>query len=125
VVVASRAGERELPLLELYRRPTDGDRSLLTLGPGELVSAVRLPAPPAASAYERAGERKAFSFPLVAVAAARGADGAVRMVAAGVANVPRALDPEHPLRGLDANPQTGWKRTLLETLARRAREAVA
>jgi CO/xanthine dehydrogenase FAD-binding subunit len=124
VTVASRDGERELPLLELYRRPTEDDRSLLTLAPGELVTAVRLPAPPAASAYERAGERQAFSFPLVSVAAARAAGG-LRMVAAGVANVPRALDPEDPLRGLGANPQTAWKRTLLETLARRAREAVA
>ena len=46
---ARRSGERELPLLDLYRRPTADDRSLLTLAPGELVTAVRLPAPPDAS----------------------------------------------------------------------------
>ena len=74
VVLRSRDGAREVPLLELYRRPTDDDRSLLTLAPGELVTAVRLPAPPDASAYERAGERQAFSFPLVSVAAARRGD---------------------------------------------------
>jgi CO/xanthine dehydrogenase FAD-binding subunit len=125
-VRVQRAGgeARELALLELYRRPTEDDRSLVVLAPGELVVEVRLPAPPAASAYERAGERQAFSFPLVSVAAARHADG-IRLVAAGVANVPRALDPDDPLRGLEGNPQTGWKRHLLATLAARAQEAVA
>ena len=80
---------------------------------------MHLPEPPAASAYERLGERAAFSFPLVSVAAARrGAD--VRLVAAGVANVPRELDPEDPLAGLAGNPQTTWKLRALETLAGRA-----
>ncbi|MDH4345658.1 MAG: FAD binding domain-containing protein, partial [Thermoleophilia bacterium] len=115
VVVRSAAGERELPLLELYRRPTADSRALLTLAPGELVTAVRLPAPPDASAYQRAGERQAFSFPLVAVAAAR-RGGEVRLAAAGVANIPRELDPADPLSGLPGHPQTGWKRDLLAAL---------
>ena len=71
VVVRSPDGEREMPLLELYRRPTDDNRSLVTLAAGEIVVAVRLPAPPEASVYLRTGERQAFSFPLVSVAAAR------------------------------------------------------
>ncbi len=124
VVVRSTAGERELALLDLYRRPTTADRSLLALAAGELVTAVRLPAPPDASAYERAGERQAFSFPLVSVAAARHGD-STRLVAAGVANVPRALDPADPLAGLPGDPQTGWKRDLLAALVERALAAVA
>lgn len=124
VEVRSAAGARELPLLELYRRPTADDRSLLTLAPGELVVAVRLQSPPDASAYERLGERAAFSFPLVSVAAARRA-GDVRLVAAAVANVPRELDPADPLAGLPGNPQTGWKRTALATLVERAVAAVS
>ena len=123
VEVRARDGGRELPLLELYRRPTEDDRSLLALGRGELVTAVRLPSPPDASAYERVGERAAFSFPLVSVAAAR-RDGEVRVVASGVANVPRELDPEDPLDGLPGNPQTVWKRTLLATLVERALDRV-
>ena len=123
VEIRSATGARELPLLELYRRPTEGDRSLLTLTPGELVVAVVLPAPPDASTYLRTGERRAFSFPLVSVAAARhGA--AVRLVAAGVANVPRALDPADPLAGLPGNPQSAWKRSVLSTLAERAATAI-
>jgi xanthine dehydrogenase YagS FAD-binding subunit len=119
VGIRSSSGSRELPLLELYRLPTADNRSLLTLDPTELVVSVRLPEPPAASAYERLGERATFSFPLVSVAAARrGAE--VRLVAAGVANVPRELDPADPLAGLPGNPQTTWKLRALETLAGRA-----
>jgi xanthine dehydrogenase YagS FAD-binding subunit len=123
VELRSTTGRRELPLLELYRRPTADDRSLLTLAPGELVTAVRLPAPPDASAYERLGERAAFSFPLVSVAAARrGTE--TTLVASGVANIPVALDPADPLADLPGNPQTGWKRRALETLAERALAAL-
>ena len=124
VELRGREGARELPLLELYRRPTEDDRSLLVLRPGELVVGVRLPPPPDASAYERLGERAAFSFPLVSVASAR-RGGEVRLVAAGVANVPRELDPADPLAGLPGNPQSAWKRTALVTLAERSLAAVA
>jgi len=122
--IRSAAGAREVPLLELYRRPTEDNRSLLTLGPGELVVGVALPAAPDASAYERLGERAAFSFPLVSVAAARrGTE--TRLVASGVANVPRELDPADPLAGLPGNPQTRWKLRALETLVERAAAALA
>ena len=119
VVIGSGAGERELPLLELYRRPTEDDRSLVALAPGELVTAVRLPPPPDSSVYLRAGERQAFSFPLVAVAAARRGED-VRLVAAGIANTPRELDPAEPLAGLPGHPQSAWKRQVLAALVERA-----
>ncbi len=124
VLVRSLDSERELPLLELYRRPTDDNRSLVVLEPGELVVAVRLPAPPDASVYLRTGERQAFSFPLVSLAAAR-RGGELSLVAAGVANIPRALDPADPLAGLPGHPQSAWKRTVLATLVERAAAAVA
>ena len=124
VIVRSAAGERELDLLELYRIPTEDNRSLLTLAHGGIVSAVRLPAPPAASVYLRLGEREAFSFPLVSVAAAR-RDGQVHAFASGVANIPVRLDPADPLAELPGNPQTMWKRTVLATLVERAVAALA
>jgi 4-hydroxybenzoyl-CoA reductase subunit beta len=124
IELRGRRKTRALPLLGLYRRPTDEDRSLVVLRPGELVVAVRLPPPPDASAYERLGERAAFSFALVAVAAARrGAE--TRLVAAGVANVPRELDPADPLAGLKGSPQSAWKRRALATLVERALARVA
>ena len=119
VVIRARDAEREIPLLDLYRRPTEDDRSLVTLERGELVVAVRLPAAPEASVYLRTGERQAFSFPLVSVAAARHAD-VLTLAAAGIANVPRALDPADPLAGLPGHPQSAWKLKVLETLVERA-----
>jgi CO/xanthine dehydrogenase FAD-binding subunit len=119
VAVRSANGARELDLLDLYRIPTEDNRSLLVLEPGEIVSEVRLPPPPEASVFRRLGERQAFSFPLVCVAAAR-RDGTVQAVAGGVANVPVRIDPSAPLTDLPGNPQTMWKRTVLTTLTERA-----
>ena len=119
VVIRSSSAEREVPLLDLYRRPTEENRSLVTLEVGEIVVAVRLPEPPDTSVYLRTGERQAFSFPLVSVAAARRGD-QLTLVAAGVANIPRALDPADPLAGLPGHPQSAWKRTVLSTLVDRA-----
>ncbi|MEO5634448.1 FAD binding domain-containing protein [Gaiella sp.] len=123
VVVRALEGERDIPLLDLYRRPTDDNRSLVTLARGELVVAVRLPPPPDASVYLRTGERQAFSFPLVSVAAARH-DDSLTLAAAGVANIPRALDPADPLAGLPGHPQSAWKRKVLATLVERAEKAL-
>jgi CO/xanthine dehydrogenase FAD-binding subunit len=124
VTLRGPAGERELALLDMYARPDDAHRTALRLEPGELIVSLRLPAPPDASHYERAGERAAWSFALVAVAAARrGSE--QRLVAIGVTNEPRELDPADPLRGLDGLEQTGWKRRLLGALSARALAATA
>jgi xanthine dehydrogenase YagS FAD-binding subunit len=111
------------PLIDLYRRPTEDDRSNLALRPGEFVTAVTIPRNPDASAYERAGERHAWSFALAGVAAAR-TGGELRLAAIGVANVPRLLDPADPLAGLPGLEQTAWKRRLLTGLAELAIERV-
>jgi xanthine dehydrogenase YagS FAD-binding subunit len=111
------------PLIDLYRRPTEDDRSNLALRPGEFVTAVTIPRTPDASAYERAGERHAWSFALAGVAAAR-TGGEVRLAAIGIANVPRLLDPADPLAGLPGLEQTAWKRRLLTGLAELAIERV-
>ena len=124
--VVLRAGEgsqRVVPLLDLYRLPSEERRSLHGLEPGEILTAVRLPAPPTASAYRRAGERAAFSFPLVSVAAARTAEG-TSLVTGGVANVPVALDLADPLAGLPGTDQTAWKRDLLSALVERTLAAL-
>ena len=104
------------PLLELYRKADEGNRSTLALSAGEYLTAVTLGRVPDASAYERAGERHAWSFALSAVAAARFGD-ELRLAAIGVSNLPRLLDPADPLAGLPGLEQTGWKRRLLTGLA--------
>jgi CO/xanthine dehydrogenase FAD-binding subunit len=121
--IASINGHRAVPLLDLYRRPTAERRSLIALQPGEIIEHAALAAPPDASVYLRVGERQAFSFPLVGVAVARRGS-MLRVVASGVANTPVELDPDAPLAELPGNPQTGWKRRVVETLVRRGVELV-
>jgi xanthine dehydrogenase YagS FAD-binding subunit len=124
VRIAGAGGERAAPIADLYARPTDGHRSSVQLARGELVTAVELPAPPDASAYERAGERAAWSFALAGIAAARFGD-TVRLAAIGLTNEPRLLDPADPLAGLPGLEQTGWKRELAGVLCERALARVA
>jgi xanthine dehydrogenase YagS FAD-binding subunit len=112
------------PLADLYRRASAENRSTLALEPGELVTAVTVPAAPAASAYVRAGERAAWSFALCGVAAAR-FEGGTRLAAIGISNLPRVLDPADPLAGLPGLEMTGWKLRLLEALCADALAAVA
>jgi xanthine dehydrogenase YagS FAD-binding subunit len=110
-----RTNERELTVEELYRLPTDDDRSLTTLLPGELILELDVPAPEA-STYLKAMDRKAFSFPLVGVAAARTSDGTT-IALSGVAPIPwklRSLDEATPL------PGTAYKLELARALVDRA-----
>jgi len=112
------------PIADLYRRATAEDRSTIALEPGEVLTAVTVPAAPAASAYARAGERAAWSFALCGVAAAR-FPGGTRLAAIGISNLPRLLDPADPVAGLPGLEMTGWKLRLLESLCADALEAVA
>jgi xanthine dehydrogenase YagS FAD-binding subunit len=110
-----RTTERELPVEELYRLPTDDDRSTTTLGAGELILELDVPAPEA-STYLKAMDRKAFSFPVVGVAAARRGD-ETRIALAGVAPIPwrlGSLDDATPL------PGTAYKLEIAQALMDRA-----
>jgi xanthine dehydrogenase YagS FAD-binding subunit len=107
------------PLAELYRKADEADRTTVALAGGEFVTAVAVARAPDASAYERAGERHAWSFALAAVAAARFGD-QLRLAAIGVSNLPRLLDLGDPLAGLPGLEQTAWKRRLLSGLAEQA-----
>jgi xanthine dehydrogenase YagS FAD-binding subunit len=119
VCIQGSGGERRIPLAELYGRPSESHRSNVQLARGELITAVELPAPPDASAYERAGERAAWSFALAGIAAARFGQ-SLRLAAIGITNEPRLLDPADPLAGLPGLEQTGWKRELAGVLCERA-----
>lgn len=110
-----RTNERELAVEELYRLPTDEDRSTTTLRTGELILELEVPAPEA-STYLKAMDRKAFSFPLVGVAAARTAR-ETTLVLSGVAPIPwklGSLDDATPL------PGTAYKLEIARALVDRA-----
>ena len=113
---------RRLPLAELYRLPTDDDRSLTSLEAGELVLELRLERPEA-SVYLKAMDRARFSFPLVGVAAARYGD-RVRLALAGVAPIPWWLESVDDLESATALPGTAYKVEIARALVRRALAAV-
>ena len=113
-----RTDRRELPVAELYRLPTEDDRSTTTLAADELIVELDVPRPDA-SVYLKAMDRKRWAFALVGVAATR-FGGDVRLGLAGVAPIPWAdLDGATPL------PGTEYKAKILDALLKRARQAVA
>ena len=118
-----RTTTRELPVADLYRLPTEDDRSVTTLEPGELILELDVPRADA-SAYLKAMERQRWSFPIVGVAAARTGDER-RIVLAGVAPIPWVLDSPEALDDATPLPGTAYKVEIAEALVRRALEAVA
>jgi len=117
-----RTTARELPLAELYRLPTDDDRNVTALQPGELILELDVPQPEA-SVYLKAMDRRKWSFAIVGVAAARFSDG-VRLALAGVAPVPWALSSPDELEQATPLPGTAYKLDIARALIRRAVEAV-
>ena len=113
-----RTDRRELPLADLYRLPTDDDRQLTTLEPGELILELDVPAPEA-STYLKAMDRRRYSFALVGVAAARFADG-TRLALSGMAPIPWALEDEEALEAATPLPQNAYKLEIGRALVRRA-----
>jgi xanthine dehydrogenase YagS FAD-binding subunit len=113
VEVYDAAGTRRVPLADLYRLPGDEPHRETTLPPGALVTAVELPALPAAagSRYRKVRERASYAFAIGSIAAAlEVADGAVaevRIALGAVAPVPwRARRAEEALRGRPATEES-------------------
>ena len=66
----------EVPLGELYRLPGDTPEVETALEPGELITAVRLPAPPRGKqVYRKVRDRASYAFALVSVAAVVATEG--------------------------------------------------
>lgn len=118
-----RTSRRELPLADLYRLPTDDDRNVTALEPGELILELDVPEPEA-STYLKAMDRKAWSFPLVGVAAVR-KGGEVRLGLSGVAPVPWLLTSIDELDRATPLPGTAYKVEIARALCARALAAVA
>ena len=119
-----RTDRRELGLDELYRLPSEDDRDVTALEPGELILELEMPRPEA-SVYLKAMDRARWAFPLVGVAAARfGTDG-VRLALAGVAPIPWLLDSPADLERATPLPGTAYKVELARPLVERALAAVS
>ncbi|HSC51048.1 MAG TPA: FAD binding domain-containing protein [Gaiellaceae bacterium] len=119
---AVRTDRRELPVADLYRLPTDDDRDVVALEPGELILELEVPQPEA-STYLKAMDRERFSFALVGVAAARSGD-ETRLALSGVAPIPWLLGSPDELDRATPLPGTAYKVDLARPLLRRALAAV-
>jgi xanthine dehydrogenase YagS FAD-binding subunit len=113
VHLRSVRGERMLPLTDLHCLPEDHPEIETVLGPGELITAVELPALPfaARSTYRKVRDRSSYAFALVSVAAALKVDGGVvrnvRLALGGVATKPwRAWKAEEALKGRSATVES-------------------
>ena len=118
-----RTDRRELAVEELYRLPTEDDRDVTKLEPGELMLELDVPQPDA-STYLKAMDRRRWSFPLVGVAAARTGDER-RLVLAAVAPIPWVLETPDALETATPLPGTAYKVEIAKALVRRALESVA
>jgi len=113
VHLQSRSGERTVALCDLHRLPGDRPDVEMVLEPGELITAVQLPASELAahSIYRKVRDRSSYAFALVSVAAALELDGDAiadaRLALGGVAPKPwRAWRAEEALRGRPAMEAT-------------------
>jgi xanthine dehydrogenase YagS FAD-binding subunit len=113
---------RQLLVADLYRLPTEENRSLTTLEDDELILELDVPSADA-SVYLKAMDRRKWAFPLVGVAAANRA-GEIQIALAGVAPIPWALQTPDALD--DATPLAGttYKVDIARALVRRALEEV-
>ncbi|MCO5972630.1 FAD binding domain-containing protein [Actinoallomurus soli] len=116
-------GERTLPITDLHRLPGNRPDLDTVLEPGELITAVELPALAlaASSAYRKVRDRASYAFALVSVAAAievtDGIVSDVRIALGGVAHKPwRAWTAEAALRGGPATAER-FRRAAEEELA--------
>jgi xanthine dehydrogenase YagS FAD-binding subunit len=147
-VVVARVGadERRLSIAELFAGAATNALSEVTLAHGELITAIELPAAAANGVqhWEKVMQRGAWDFALVSCAAARRADGAVRIALGGVALAPWriALSVEEDIAsgGLDEDSidalaeramydveplaRNGYKVTLAQTVLKRAMQAL-
>ena len=118
-----RTDRRLFPVEHLYRLPTDEERDVTALEPGELILELDVHLPDS-STYLKAMDRARFSFPLVGVAAARfGTE--VRLALSGVAPIPWCLGSPDDLDRATPLPGTAYKVELARALVRRALAAVA
>jgi xanthine dehydrogenase YagS FAD-binding subunit len=113
VRVRGPSGERELPIAELHLLPGDHPEQEFSLRPGELITAVRLPAGdlPARSRYVKVRDRQSYAFALTSCAAAVRVAGetvrAARFALGGVGTKPwRVPEAEQWLVGKPASRET-------------------
>ncbi len=104
-------GAHVIPASDFYTSPTDGDRRMNVLRPGDVITEIRLPTlNTSKSTYLKAMDRAGFTFVLVSAAVRLDLEGdrvsAARVVVGGVAPVPWcAREVEKALTGQTLTPE--------------------
>jgi xanthine dehydrogenase YagS FAD-binding subunit len=113
VEVRGASGQRTVPLLEFHRLPDRTPHIETVLGPGEVISAITVPANAAArrSHYLKVRDRASFEFAVVSAAVALDMDGArirqARVALGGVGTKPwRVPRVEAALAGSALDPDS-------------------
>src|SRR5918998_4674145 len=111
VEVRGASGQRTVPLTEFHRLPGDTPHIETVLEPGEVITAITVPANPAArrSHYLKVRDRASFEFAVVSAAVALDMDGGsirqARVALGGVGTKPwRVPQVESALSGLGLEP---------------------
>ena len=119
VHVDGPGGPRAIPVTELHCLPDHGSVRETVLEPGELITAIELPAAAVArrSHYLKLRERASYEFALVAAAVGLDLDGAVireaRIALGGVAAKPwRLREAEEALQGVTLTDEPALRRAL-------------
>jgi xanthine dehydrogenase YagS FAD-binding subunit len=128
--VRSSGAQRVIPIADFHRLPGDTPHRDTVLEPGELITAVVLPAPlRGLHSYRKVRDRASYAFALVSVAAVILPDGTGRVAVGGVAHKPwrvEAADARLPqgaaavaatlLAGAKPTEQNAFKVTLVERI---------
>ncbi|RYF35598.1 MAG: xanthine dehydrogenase family protein subunit M [Comamonadaceae bacterium] len=84
---------RTIPIADFHTLPGNTPNVETTLAPGELITAVQLPAPIGGRhVYQKVRDRASYAFALISVAAVVQRDGSGRVAVGGVAHKPWRID---------------------------------
>lgn len=139
IVVRNRKETRTIPAGEFFVLPGKSVYKENVLDDGDLIVAIRVPKPPAKSAFVEFREKQSFDWPLAACAAVF-AQGKWNVVLGGVAPIPwRAIKAEEVLAkatgidgslaaraadaaldGAEAMSENAWRKSLVRAAVRRA-----
>jgi len=126
--VNAQGQARSIPMAEFHRLPEATPHIETTLAPGELITAVTLPAPTDGQHfYRKVRDRASYAFALISVAAVIQPDGTGRVAVGGVAHKPWRIDEadaelprgakavaERLFSGARPTPENGFKVPLAE-----------
>lgn len=103
--VTPNGASRKIPFAEFHRLPGDQPQRDNTLAHGELITAIRLPAPLGGRHfYQKVRDRSSYAYALVSVAAVIQPDGTGRVAFGGVAPKPWRVEAAEPLLPQGAAP---------------------